>query len=554
MNITKTYVLLLVFTIGFSLGVLSQSFTLKLSSGKALENSFLSNIDFKKKHKNAASVALELNSIQKLIKSNGYLLSALDSLILKQKKYVAFFTLNEKIDSVVLKNKNLPKSILKKFNNKTNYLQIPIKEVAPTLEEISKNYENSGHSFSKIKLKNFTIKNKILFAEIDVTFSKKRKINKLIIKGYPNFPNSFIKNFFQIDRESIFNKKKLNEISKLSQNLDFVSEIKPPEILFTKDSTYVYVYLKKNKENSFDGLVNFSTQENGKIQFNGYLDLKLKNTLNTGESLNILWNHFGNEKQELSIALQTPYILNSKLSPEINFSIYKQDSTFLNTKFNAKLQYQIKSNASLFLSLSSENSEKLTNKSTANIETFHNSFLGFGYQYKTLQTDRFRNPTFFLNINPSFGKRKSNNSAFDQLKLESIVSSLVNLDNRNSIYLKNKTGLLNSDSYIENELFRIGGNNSLRGFNEQSVFVKNYLIQSIEYRYLTSVNSFLYSITDFALVSTTNSNEKLLGLGIGYLFNTKNAQINISTAIGTNTKTAINFKNPLFFINWINFF
>ena len=79
-------------------------------------------------------------------------------------------------------------------------------------------------------------------------------------------------------------------------------------------------------------------------------------------------------------------------------------------------------------------------------------------------------------------------------------------------------------------------------------------MQNIEYRYQTATNAFLYSITDLALISTTERQEKLIGLGIGYLFSTNNAQINISAAVGSSTKTPQNFKNTQLFVNWVNFF
>ena len=122
------------------------------------------------------------------------------------------------------------------------------------------------------------------------------------------------------------------------------------------------------------------------------------------------------------------------------------------------------------------------------------------------------------------------------------------------MYLKNKTGFLNSEHYLQNELFRIEGNNSIRGFNAQSVFVKDYVIQNIEYPYLVSKDAFLYSITDLALAATQNNTKKLIGIGIGYLFHTNNSQINISTAIGTDSNTPINIKNTQFLVDWIHFF
>jgi hypothetical protein len=551
---TQPYVLTTLFILYFSLGIIAQDYTLKLTSKNTIENTFLSKIDFKKEHKDSISIFDELNRIHKLVQVNGYFLSVVDSLVLKQKNYFAFFNMNQKVDSVILKQKNFPEEILRTFNFKQQKIKMPINQLAVFLNKISETFESKGNSFSKIRLKNITILKKVLYADIAFNASKERKINKLILKGYENFPSSFIKNYFNIKEEMVFNKKKLNEISRLSKSLNFVSEIKAPETLFTKDSTFVYVYLKKNKGNSFDGLVNLASQENGKLKFNGYIDLKLRNILNKGERFNLLWNSFGNERQEFAIATKIPYIFNSKLSPELNFSIYKQDTTFLNTKFNSNLQYQIKSNASLFVSFTQANSESLTNVASQNIETFTSTFLGLGYQYTMPKNDLFRNNIFFLNINPSFGNRKSENNSFRQIKLEGTISYLLDISKRSSIYLKNKTGVLNSENYIQNELFRIGGNNSIRGFNEQSIFVKDYVIQNIEYRYLLSNDAFIYSITDLALIATPNTTEKLMGLGIGYLFNTNNAQINISTTLGTDSRNPINFKNTQLFINWVNFF
>ena len=548
------HLFLIIAILGHTSAVCSQDFSLELNSTKTTENIFLSKIKYKTKHTDSTAIYVELNSVQKQLKMNGYFLSRIDSVAQEGKKYIAYLNLDKKVDSVFLKHKSISNQILQKYNFKNNYIRVPINQLEEILNEISTSQERQGNAFSKIKLKKLRIHHKTLYAEIDITSSKKRKIDKVIFKGYENFPKSFIKNYLNIDSKTTFNKKKLMEISKLSKGLDFVSETKPPETLFTKDSTFIYVYLKKIQGSSFDGLVNFTSQENGKLQFNGYLDLKLKNVLNKGEQLNLLWNRFGNEKQELSISVKTPYIYNAKLSPEFTFSIYKQDSTFLNTRLNVNLKYQIKNNANLFVSFDSENSENNIKTNSDNISTYENYFLGFGYEYKILKNDFFRNDLFFIKINPSFGKRKTIENTSQQIKIATTIAYLLDLSRKNSIYFRNKTGILNSTNYFDNEIYRIGGNNSIRGFNQQSIFVKNYLLQNIEFRYQTSKSSYMYTITDLALVSTTNSKEKLYSFGLGYLFNSNNSQINISTAVGTNTKNPLDFKNTQFFVNWVNFF
>jgi len=503
----------LIAILGYTSAVCSQDFSLEINSNKATENIFLSKINYKTKHPDSTALYIELNRVQKHLKMNGYFLSRIDSVSQEGEKYIAYLNLDKKVDSVLLKHKSISKQILQKYKFKNNYIRIPIYQLEEILNDISTFQELKGNAFSEIKLKKIRIYNKTLYAEIDLTTSKKRKIDKIILKGYDNFPESFIKNYLNINSKTTFNKKKLMEISKLSKGLEFVSETKPPETLFKKDSTFIYIYLKKIQGSSFDGLVNFNSQENGKLQFNGYLDLKLKNILNKGEQLNLLWNSFGNEKQEFSISVKTPYIYNSKLSPEFAFSIYKQDSTFLNTKLNTSLKYQIRNNSNLFVSFNSEKSENSTKTISNNISSYENYFLGFGYEYKILKNDIFKNDMFFININPSFGKRKTTNNTFKQIKIATTLAYLLDLNRNNSIYFRNKTALLNSTNYFDNELFRIGGNKSIRGFNEQSIFVKNYLLQNIEFRYQTSKSSYMYTITDLALITTTNSKEKLYSFG-----------------------------------------
>jgi hypothetical protein len=260
--------LLLIAILGYTSAVCSQDFSLEINSNKTTENKFLSKINYKTKHKDATALYIELNKVQKHLKMNGYFLSRIDSVSKKGKIYIAYLNLDKKVDSVLLKHKSISNQMLQKYNFKNNYIKIPINQLEEILNAISNFQELQGNAFSKVKLKKIRIHHKILYAEIDITSSKKRKIDKVILKGYENFPKSFIKNYLNIDSKTTFNKKKLMEISKLSKGLDFVSETKPPETLFTKDSTFIYVYLKKIQGSSFDGLVNFTSQENGKLQFN----------------------------------------------------------------------------------------------------------------------------------------------------------------------------------------------------------------------------------------------------------------------------------------------
>lgn len=554
MNKKITHYISIIFFLFFCQEFSGQDLSLKISfkdEGKVL---FWDKIDFQKKHKDSISIYKEVGKVSDYLKNIGYFTNSVDSIKKIEKEYIAYFSLNSKVDKAVLKINSETDFLFKKFEKKDNTVIIPLKKLQTTLSSISKELDKEGKSFSKVQLKNISIKSKTLFADLDIYQSEKRVINKVIIKGYENFPRSYLKNYFNIKSNIVFNQQKIKKISEASKNLLFAKEIKPPEVLFTKDSTLLYMYFKKQKNNSFDGIINFASKENGDLLFNGNIDFKLNNILNTGEKFELFWNSIGDERQEFKLSTEIPYLFNSKFSPQISFNIYKQDSTFLNTKFDSKLFYNINSKIKLALTYNSESSENLAATITNNVETFSNYFLGFQFQYSIPKNDFFFNDKFNFEVNPTFGERETNQNSSHQFKIEASTSYIWDLNLRNSIFIKNTTGYLNSDSFFDNELFRIGGANSIRGFNEQSIFTNRFTYFNIEYRYLTSEKSYFYTITDFAKIKNDSNNENLYGIGIGYTFFVNNSAINLGSVVGKSQNQQIDFNKAKLIINFKSFF
>ena len=541
-TIPYTYIFFLVI---FSNGFFAQDFTLKISSKRTNDIKILDKIDFKKSHADSTFLYNEVYRISDYLKNQGYFTNIVENIAKVNNNFTAYFSLGQKIDRVVIRKF---KNGLKK---ETDSIVVPIEKLQSMLNLASKKLDTEGKSFSKIQLKNITIRGNTLFAELEVYQSKKRNINRVIVKGYELFPRSYIKHHFNISEQTVFNKEKIKEISDATKSLKFVKEIKPPEVLFTKDSTLLYIYLKKHQNNSFDGLVNFASDESGDVLFNGHVDLKLSNVLHAGENFELFWNRVGNERQEFKIATEIPFLLGSAFSLDSYFNIYKQDSTFLNVKFHSGVSYNLNSKSNIAITYDSETSENLQEDTTTNnIEDFDNYFLGLQFEYRIPKNDYFLNDLFYVEINPTVGKRKFPNTSSNQFKINFTASYLWEFEERSSIYIRNKTGYLNSDTYVDNELFRIGGANSIRGFNEQSIYTNTFSFFNIEYRYLTSQTSYLYSVTDIGTAEILANNQTLLGLGVGYFFTMNTSQISVSSVVGKASENNFDFKNAKIIIKW----
>ncbi len=522
---------------------------------------FINSIQYQKNHNSEISLFNSLDSVKNKLQQKGFFSVELDTLIKKDTLYNAKLNLENfhKTVRIYYSNTELGKEHLFKISPtvKDTYFDIRIERLSRTLNEIVGVFESQGNSFTQVSLKDIIVKKELIEGVLDIKKSKPRKIDKVVINGYENFPKTYLNHFLKLKSNTLFNKSKLDKTSELLTILPFVTETKPPEILFTKDSTIVYLYIKKKAFNKFDGLIGFTSQEDGTgISFNGYLDLSLNNVFNGGESFSLHWRNNGDERQVFNLSTTIPYIFNSRFSPEAELNIYKQDSTFINTKTKFLLPYSINERNAVGLSLYTETSSNLLTNVINDIGDFNTIFYGINYRYQ-IPNNQFLFPIKFNIFSELFtGNRKTDDNNIKQSKIYFKTNYLWNLNYKNHIYLQNETSTLLSDNILTNELFRIGGVNSIRGFDEESIFASTYSYFTIEYRYTPNNTSYLYSITDLGYIDNEiiNQSSQIYSLGLGYAFTTKLGVLNLSYALGKFSNQPFDFGNSRFHLKIISFF
>lgn len=537
----------------------SQELVLKVSATDSTSSILLREIPFQKAHFNENGLLKSLDSVKHKIERMGFLNNSLDSLIKKDSIYIAYFNLRNQIKQIRV-NYDKGEITTEQLSNikglvTPDYFEISIEKLPNKLAGIAIDLESKGNSFSEVALKNLSVINDTLIeADFFIKKSTIRKIDKIIINGYTNFPDAYLKHHLKLKLNTLFGKEKLDHASNAIYALPFVSEIKSPEVLFTKDSTIVYLHLKKENTNRFDGLIGFTSKEDGKgLSFNGYLDLSLNNLFNSGENLNLVWKNNGNDRQVFNLDITIPYLFKSKTSPNLTLNIYKQDSSFVNTLFKFSLPYHLNTRNSIGLSLHLESSSNLLTAANNDIEDYNSTFFGLNYNYNIPKSHPIFKTKFNIFSEVLFGKRNGsfqNNQSKFFLKTNYIYS----LNPKSHIFLQNLSGLINSKIFIDNELLRIGGTNNLRGFDEESLLASMYSVFNIEYRFNTNNSSYLYSISDLGYVKNNNLTSQLYALGIGYAFSSKLGFINLSYALGKSSETPFNFSNSRFHLKIVNFF
>jgi outer membrane translocation and assembly module TamA len=97
----------------------------------------------------------------------------------------------------------------------------------------------------------------------------------------------------------------------------------------------------------------------------------------------------------------------------------------------------------------------------------------------------------------------------------------------------------------------------MRGFNEESQYVSQYAVGTVEYRYRIALNSFFFVFTDAGVgkhILEEKQNHSYLGTGVGLSLETKAGIINLAGALGKRDDTQFNFREFKIHIGFASYF
>lgn len=543
------------FSLCFGLISYAQKLNLTIVGESETDNTIINKIGYQKEHLNAKSIVDEINLTSNNLTKIGYIENkVLENTKTTDSTFICKLFLGNKIDSIriSLANNSELKS-LSLFDENKDTITLAYPEVESFLNLTLGKLEMKGYALSKLKLINIKRKNNILVADLDISIEKKRQVNDIVIKGYDKFPIGFKENMKRLYKNEIFNQDNLNKVYKDFEKIRFVKQVKYPEILFEKDSTKIYVYLEKIKSNSFDGFVGFANDTDKDITFNGFLDLNLNNTLNSGELFSLFWRSDGADQKVFNIAFEIPYIFKSPIGLKANLNIFKQDSTFQNTKTAINIGYFLRYNSRLYLGYQSTESSDIQNTNSSNLSDYTNYFVTSNYEFFDFKNDDILFPIKTnANLTLGFGNRESNINTSKQFFAKIDLDHNFYFNKKNCFNLRSQNYYLKSDYYLVNELYRFGGIYSIQGFKENSLQGNLFASILTEYRYIITQTVYIHSIIDYGYFQdkSTNNQGNLLGLGLGFGILTKNGILNLAYATGSSNDQAIVLANSIVHISF----
>ena len=539
-----------------------------------------------------------INRLPALLQSKGYVTASIDSLVYDSTFANIVLFVGEKylwadldarhIDAVVLNAIGWRENLFK--DKPMSFGQVQLWE-----ERILNYFENNGYPFAKVYMDSLQLDNEKVTAIIKADSGPLYKIDSIRVFGEVKISNQFLQRYLDIANGSNYSKQKLQRVSKKILELPYVEEEKSSDISRLVTGAVLNLYLKQKKSSQINVLLGFLPNNDQlsskKLLVTGEANINLRNALGAGETIGLNWQQIQVQSPRLNIIYRQPFVFKSPVGIDFAFDFFRKDTTFLNVKLQLGAQYMLNVNQSgkLFFQkfqtiINGVNKNfVLQNRKLPDEGDVSSSNLGVDYEFNN--TDYRFNPRrgYDVRVTTSIGSRKIKknneilalkdpaNPSFDfgklydtiklnthLLRVTTTAARYIPLGRQSTIKTALNGGFLQSGNIFKNELFQVGGYKLLRGFDEESQYLSQYFIGTVEYRYLVDQNSFFYALMDGGWGRNNSQNNKInygyFGTGLGIAFETRAGVFNLAWAIGKRSDTQFNLRQSKIHFGFVSYF
>jgi outer membrane protein assembly factor BamA len=526
----------------------------------------------------------QLQSLLFDLYNRGYLAASFDSIKGDTIKQTAYLRAGQPYKWVTIRHTSVDEGLLNRAGFKEKYYRgkpASFKEVTRLQENIVRLSENNGFPFAFVKLDSIAIdSNNNISASLVLERGQLYKIDSVIVKGSAKISRTYLYSYLGVRPGDLYNEEALQRLASRIKELPFVREIKPAEVYFGDKGAKVVLYLDDKKASTFNGILGFlpnSDPTQTKPLITGEIHLRLYNALNRGELIDLNWRKLQVATQYLDVKLAYPYLFSTQFGLDGNLNLYKRDTTFLNLIRGIGVQYLLKGGNYIKAFVENRSSTLLNTTGFENVLTLPDnadiSTTQYGIEIQADRLDYRYNPRkgFSVYVKAGIGTKnikrnnKINPEVYEGLRLR---STQVNTELRAAYYFPLsrrsiiKTGVnggyIYSPVMFTNELYRLGGLNSLRGYTDESVFVSAYSIFTLEYRFLLEQNSYLFGFADAGYfqrkVVQGFTDYQPYAFGAGISFETKIGIFSLVYALGNELDNNIQFRNAKIHFGITNYF
>lgn len=428
-------------------------------------------------------------------------------------------------------------------------------------------YENNGFPFTEVSLDSINMGPEGFRATLHIDQHHFTLFDSIVLGGNAKVRKSYLYPYLGLRRGKPYRESTVRKIPGRIAELPFVTEFRSSGIEFIEDKAYLYLFLNKVKTNQFDGYIGLVPvdESTGKTTLNGELNLNLKNVFGLGETMSVLWRSPEKFSQYLTLHVNFPYLLWTPFGLDGRFLLDKKDTSYLNVNYMVGIQYSFLGNNYVKTYFDFTTSQVLSPEllviTESNFSFFDYKKRMYGLEVAVRKLDYLYNPRkgFSFLLNAAAGKMNiiKNNRAEEDIyegiemsntrySISADVRGYVPLHARWVLVMGAYGGSLFGSQNVANELFKIGGMRSLRGFDENAIEASSYAMGLFELRFIFARKSYLHAFFNGGWYEKDIREGYLkahpFGFGAGIAFDTRAGIFHVSYALGKQFDNPISFK------------
>lgn len=548
----------------------------------ALSPSLTKETNAKKTVRDSLAVLKEIARIENTLIASGYLTANAEEITFEGKKSQAIFYVGPLFKWANISKGNVDDEALIKSGYRNKILDkkpITPKGIANLHQSLITHYENNGYPFISSRITNISyVDSSKLTGSLKIDKGPLIKIDSVVILGNAKISKTYMVNYIGIKEGDIYDQSKLNAVDNRLKELAFIKPFKGAQVGFTRKHTKLYLYLNHRNASKFNGILGVLPDNvTGKITITGDAKVALRNAFKKGETVSLNWRKLQDLTQDVDVKLNYPFLLQSPLGIDGRIKLFKKDTSYLELNQRLGLQYLFSGGNYLMVFFDNYSSNLINSGKYASSTVLPDfadvRFRQYGLSARKAKLDYRINPrkgyeleftgsvgTKVITKNPELNEVLYQNVELNslQFKLQSELGWFIPLVNRSTIYMKVNSGYLVNDNVFINELFRIGGLKTLRGFDEEGMNASLFGIATLEYRFLLEKNSNIYVFGDYAYYERTVQGEHVsdrpFGFGAGISFQTKPGIFSINYALGSQQGNPILFRAAKVHFGFVNYF
>lgn len=518
------------------------------------------------KIENEESLYKKLNSLKEEIKLLGHIAVSIDSLrIFNDTAYIFIYTGSRITEYIPVFSDEDQKVTIASGYHKRNYRYF--EEAENQLQQITDYLNSTGYPFARTSIIDIKAIQDTLFLEVEIFKGDYYVWDTLDIGGDLAISNVVLQKILRIREGMPYNNRLLQGINEQLSDKRFLSHDGNYTIILTEENkARVKLSLEKESASGFQGIIGFGTDTENpeKFIFSGDMTLNLVNSFAQAEEVFIKWLGIAGD-QKLNIRYLHPYLPLLPFGLVYDFDLYKKGDLYytLNQKPGVIIPTSPKSRITTYWQHSiSKVLDRSIFKNALTLPPWSDyTSTFFGLEYNLDRTDQLINPSrgirFFADI--AGGQKRLTQAAdipeelFEDIELiqrqaraSIAVVPFLPLTQRLILRPAISSSWLYNKTYLENDLFFLGGINNLRGFDENSITASAFLLGSFEIRYRFEERAYLKMFLDAAWyekkLKSTYTRDIPYGFGLGAAIPTPAGILQIDYAYGIQRGNPLDFR------------